>query len=496
MSGDEQNNPADGEDVDEGDSVDTDEDGLSFNDLKSGSDVGDTDRGDETNSGETGSQSDRDDESIQWVDVDDNADERQPTSETFDEQTADNGSRETSGTDDDSTRTHRQKAAGSRQTNDNEEPSHQSNVPTGGGDADDSSAEGGENDESYSEPWMDKVIEEANEKTTEDSQTSAGTWGLDEADDVGLELGETPDENDDEPITTPEKEVPDTDSKTTAESRVDPSNDDQSETHTSAHTGDSDGPTSGTTTEGSARTKSATTNDGDSNVKERNYTLVVILLTGLTTIAFGWLFIQQTTQPLSFAGFPPIALGAIVALGTVAVALAKPDSGTVSTIQGETVEDYRRPATTIPGIYAVVGYLLATGGIWGLTEATIPLLYPVASGIIGLYLYVTNVSQVWRNTLTRYYLTSTELRRTYQFGLIEDTTPILMENIERTRQYRGTIEGLLGYGNVEVQTAAGVADPGIQMRSIERYKAFMEAIDTRQKRASRRQDSNFRGDRR
>lgn len=214
--------------------------------------------------------------------------------------------------------------------------------------------------------------------------------------------------------------------------------------------------------------------------------LVLVLLTGLVIGRFGLYVIQNYTEPLVYSGYPAIVLSLIVIAGSLLVIYLKPKVDDSFILTGSSLVTSAKPSVVVPVAYLLIGGLLGAISIWGLTNQSIPLFYPLLGILIGLYAYVHGVGLIWRNSLTRYYLTEDDFLFMYRF-LGEQTTETPLEQIADIDTSRNFIQRQLDVGDVVVHSESGGGTPSIRARSVGSPRELKQQI-SEQRRVAKTQD--------
>lgn len=217
--------------------------------------------------------------------------------------------------------------------------------------------------------------------------------------------------------------------------------------------------------------------------------LGALIVVAVVIVGLGLFVVTTTETPVQFAGYPVVVFGALVVGGSVIVVLQKPSKDYVTGLTESDVQTVARPATIIPFSRAIGWFLAGLVGVYLLTTETIPLLWPAILTVVGPYFHAKNVAIVWRNSLTRYYVTDREVIRIRKFLTVSETETGITKvtDIKRTR---GVFQRLIGYGDVVVESSSGGSSASIRARSIKSPDKFKQIIKQSQQRfRSERSDS-------
>jgi len=214
--------------------------------------------------------------------------------------------------------------------------------------------------------------------------------------------------------------------------------------------------------------------------------LALVLLTGIVIGRFGLHVTQNYTEPLVYSGYPAIILSLIVIAGSLLVIYLKPKVDDSFIITGSSLVTSAQPSVVVPVAYLLIGVVLGTISIWGLTNQSIPLFYPLLGIAIGIYTYVKGVGLIWRNSLTRYYLTEDDFLFMYRF-LGEQTTETPLEQIADIDTSRNFIQRQLDVGDVVVHSESGGRKPSIRARSVGSPRELKQRI-SEQRRIAKSQE--------
>ncbi|PSQ55611.1 hypothetical protein BRD22_08685 [Halobacteriales archaeon SW_8_68_21] len=152
-------------------------------------------------------------------------------------------------------------------------------------------------------------------------------------------------------------------------------------------------------------------------------------------------------------GLPIAAFGLfVVVVGLYVHYVAAPDPPTMS--NSEEIVDTRSPDQKAAAAKTGLGllFLAATGYLLFFT--LVPYAYPMATFVVGLFVFSKGLHTFWTNTLTTYYVTTRRLIKEYRFlSLVRHEVPF--EKVRGVEERKSAWESIVGLGSVRVASGGG-----------------------------------------
>ncbi|ADQ69096.1 hypothetical protein C499_06080 [Halogeometricum borinquense DSM 11551] len=174
-----------------------------------------------------------------------------------------------------------------------------------------------------------------------------------------------------------------------------------------------------------------------------------------------------------YAGYPPAFFGLFAILGGTYSYLLSPQ--TMTPRGGEAIVFQTEPTQWVAGSKSVGGLALASIGVWGIAETSLPLAYPVCVSVVGVWFYTLGLTRLWRNSLTKYYVTTDRVVETYQLlSVTQKTMP--QRQVQGIEKRKTLIERLLSVGHVRIESAGDTGTSRIIARNIRDPTQLVNAI--------------------
>ncbi|MUV49993.1 PH domain-containing protein [Haloarcula sp. CBA1122] len=194
---------------------------------------------------------------------------------------------------------------------------------------------------------------------------------------------------------------------------------------------------------------------------------------GSSLAVVGWQLTTKSDIALTYSGYLAAILGAGIVLGGVLTAISA--TPTPTRLDGEQLRFKTQPTQRVAAVRSVIGMVIGILGIYGLIRTTLPVAYPAGAFFLGIAMYSVGIVQLWRNSLTKYYVTSGRVIVGYQLLKKKERT-MPRDRIQGIELNKSPIERLISVGHVRLESAGDTGTSRIIARNINDPQKFVHAV--------------------